>query len=166
LTNFLSENLKCPLLLSDKQYMFIGGFMMGFKRVLVILMAIVLTACGEGSGSCTEPLAADDARPDILIIGDSISMGYTPTVRDNLLSFDVIHNPCNGQDSRNGYQKIDQWLKMRPQWEAITFNHGLWDVSTFREVDGGDYYRYLRAEAIKIKAATAKPLFILTTDFP
>jgi lysophospholipase L1-like esterase len=111
-------------------------------------------------------VAGDDIRPDILVIGDSISYGWAPTVRSALLNYDVIHNPCNAKDSENGVRHIDYWLSLRPHWEAIIFNHGAWDVSFSRHVTGPDYDYYLKREAIKIKEATVHPLFILTASVP
>jgi hypothetical protein len=133
---------------------------------LVIMYALTLMACGEGNKLCMEPVAPNDDRPDILVIGDSISYGYYLPLKAALPDYDVIHNPCNGKDSRNGAKHINYWLSLRPKWEAITFNHGAWDVSPRREVDGGDYAKYIRYEAMKIKEATDHPLFILTASVP
>ncbi len=136
------------------------------KGVLILFAALNLAACGREFEVCKQDVPADDARPDILVIGDSISYGYTPTLRAQLPAYDVVHNPCNGKDSRNGAYSINYWLTLRPHWEVITFNHGAWDVSPRREVDGADYARFLRYEATRIKERTDKPLFVLTASVP
>jgi lysophospholipase L1-like esterase len=102
----------------------------------------------------------------VLVIGDSISSGYFPFIKAGLPDYDVIHNPCNAKDSRNGAAHIHYWLGLRPKWSTILFNHGAWDVSPRREVDGNDYATYIRYEAIAIKKATTNPIFVLTTSVP
>jgi hypothetical protein len=66
--------------------------------------------------------------PRVLIIGDSISIGYTPFVkkalRDQAI---VIHNPGNAQHTGTGLKLIDQWLGDE-SWDVIHFNWGLWDL--------------------------------------
>lgn len=68
-------------------------------------------------------------RPQVLIIGDSISIGYFPYVKDALKDkADVTHNAGNAQFSKNGVQKIKSWLGDK-QWDVIQFNWGLWDIA-------------------------------------
>ncbi len=68
--------------------------------------------------------------PNILLIGDSISIGYTQDVRKTLLNkADVFRIPSNGRNAGHGVLKIDQWLAMKPgKWDVIHFNWGLWDL--------------------------------------
>ncbi len=67
-------------------------------------------------------------RPRVLIIGDSISLGYTPHVIELLKGdVDVRHNPGNAQHSGTGLKKIDGWLG-DTDWDVIHFNWGLWDL--------------------------------------
>jgi hypothetical protein len=135
------------------------------KYILLPFIASLI-GCAEIEVPCEGPTPPDDPRPDILVIGDSISSGYLKTLQDGLPDYDVIHNPCNAKDSRNGAKSIYYWLSLRPKWAAISFNHGAWDVSPRREVDGGDYARYIRFEAEAIRRATPRPLFVLTASVP
>ena len=64
----------------------------------------------------------------ILIIGDSISIGYTPFVQKELVNVaDVIDNPGNGKDTGNGLKKVASWIG-EEEWDIIHFNWGLWDL--------------------------------------
>lgn len=67
--------------------------------------------------------------PKVLIIGDSISIGYTPFVKQLLKDkATVIHNKGNAQHTKTGLKKIDSWLKQEKKWDLIHFNWGLWDL--------------------------------------
>lgn len=135
-----------------------------------LILCLLLTGCGSAHTwnlpVCDAVPSADDARPDVLVIGDSVSIGYTPHLQAALPGYDIVHNPCNAMYSRNGLRRIDEWLAMRPTWDAITFNHGLWDVASWIDISEQEYAQNLRAIAGKVKAVTPKPLFILTTHVP
>ncbi|MDO6719234.1 SGNH/GDSL hydrolase family protein [Psychrosphaera sp. 1_MG-2023] len=66
--------------------------------------------------------------PNVLLIGDSISIGYTVHVRKLLKGkADVFRIPTNGRYSSYGLEHIDDWLRTR-NWDVISFNWGLWDI--------------------------------------
>lgn len=66
--------------------------------------------------------------PRVLLIGDSISIGYTPYVQEGLDGIArVDRNKGNAQFTGVGLQKIDEWLGDVP-WNVIHFNWGLWDM--------------------------------------
>ncbi len=68
--------------------------------------------------------------PNILLIGDSISIGYTPYVRRQLAGkADVYRISGNARTSSYGLQNLDKWLTKQPaKWDVIHFNWGLWDL--------------------------------------
>lgn len=68
--------------------------------------------------------------PNVLLIGDSISIGYTAYVRRKLIGkADVYRIPSNAKNSANGLQHLDEWLSMKSlEWDVIHFNWGLWDL--------------------------------------
>jgi hypothetical protein len=72
----------------------------------------------------------DPALPNVLLIGDSISIGYTVQVRKSLAGkADVFRIPSNGKDSAFGLANLNSWLTMTPgEWDVIHFNWGLWDL--------------------------------------
>jgi alkaline phosphatase D len=64
----------------------------------------------------------------VLIIGDSISLGYTPIVVRMLKPLaDVRHSKGNSQHTGTGLAKLDSWLGDE-KWDVIHFNWGLWDL--------------------------------------
>lgn len=68
------------------------------------------------------------AKPKILIIGDSISIGYTPFVKEALSSkYDVFHNLGNAQHTGTGLENISKWIG-NEDYDIIQFNWGLWDL--------------------------------------
>ncbi len=68
------------------------------------------------------------SRPNVLLIGDSISIGYTVEVRKLLKGkADVFRIPTNGKYASHGLQNIDKWLG-QGKWDIIHFNWGLWDI--------------------------------------
>ncbi len=113
--------------------------------------------------TCTETVRADDYRSDVLIIGDSISLGYTPFVQQSLPQIDVLHNPCNAGHSYWGVNTIDKYLASRERFEVITFNFGIWDGFYGDWMSSEEYAKNLRYIAFKIKQKTSRPVFITTT---
>lgn len=66
--------------------------------------------------------------PDVLLIGDSISIGYTEPVREMLSGVCNVYRPdANCGDTKNGLANIDSWLGNRA-WDIIHFNWGLHDL--------------------------------------
>ena len=67
--------------------------------------------------------------PLVLLIGDSISMGYTPFAIDLMAGeAEVTHHEGNGGDSRNVRGKLDDWLAAVRNPSVIHFNCGLHDL--------------------------------------
>jgi len=66
--------------------------------------------------------------PKALLIGDSISIGYTPHVVTALKGkVEVIHHRGNAQHTGTGLKMLDRWVG-KTQWDVIHFNWGLWDL--------------------------------------
>jgi GDSL-like Lipase/Acylhydrolase len=67
-------------------------------------------------------------RPNVLIIGDSISMGYTPHVTEIMDGEALVeHHEGNGQHTGIGLKLLDEWLG-ETKWDVIHFNWGLHDL--------------------------------------
>lgn len=70
----------------------------------------------------------DPALPRVLLIGDSISIGYTVPVRKLLAGKANVHRiPTNGQTAEYGAANLEKWLG-EGKWDVIHFNWGLWDL--------------------------------------
>jgi len=73
-------------------------------------------------------------KAKILIIGDSISLGYTPFVKNILTEKTIVsHNKGNAQHSGYGLENIESWIQ-KEDYDIIQFNWGLWDLC-FRHPD-------------------------------
>jgi len=73
-------------------------------------------------------ISCSSRKQKILIIGDSISIGYTPFVEKHFGDqATVVHNPGNAQHTGTGLEKIQEWVG-NEDWDIIQFNWGLWDL--------------------------------------
>ena len=80
----------------------------------------------------------DVRKPRILIIGDSISIGYTPYVQKYFSEKAIVkHNPGNAEHTGTGLDKIAEWIGDE-QYDIIQFNWGLWDLC-YRHPDSKVY---------------------------
>lgn len=118
----------------------------------------------------TVPVQDVPGLPRVLLIGDSISMGYTLPVRKLLEGKANLHRiPTNGGPSQKGMTEIDKWLG-DGKWDVIHFNFGIHDLKIMpdgkRQVEPADYEKNLRALVRKIKATGAKVIFATTTPIP
>ena len=74
------------------------------------------------------PIAEVSGLPNVLIIGDSISIGYTVPTRALLAGKVNLHRiPTNGGPTTKGITEIEKWLGDR-KWDLIHFNWGLHDL--------------------------------------
>lgn len=118
--------------------------------------------------------------PRVLLIGDSISIGYTLPVRELLSGAANVHRiPTNGGPTTRGVESIDQWLGTE-KWDVIHFNWGLHDLkyvdaqgNLLQVVDQGrpqvslaDYERNLETLVTRLKQTGAKLIFATTTPVP
>ena len=86
--------------------------------------------------------ALETELPKVLIMGDSISLGYTPFVKKLLVGkAEVIHHKGNAGPTNRGIKQIDSWLG-DTKWNLIHFNFGLW------EMYGWEYVKQDRSPAM------------------
>jgi dienelactone hydrolase len=82
------------------------------------------------------PIEDDPSLPRVLLIGDSISIGYTLPVRKLLAGKVNLHRvPTNARHTGIGLEKINEWLG-DGKWDVIHFNWGLHDIC-YRSTDPG-----------------------------
>src|SRR5687768_8371749 len=74
------------------------------------------------------PVDEQPGLPRVLLIGDSISMGYTIPVRDLLKGqANVLRPMTNCGPTIRGIESLDSWLGNK-KWDVIHFNFGLHDL--------------------------------------
>lgn len=119
--------------------------------------------------------------PSVLIIGDSISIGYTPIVRAELAGkANVLHNRGNAQGTTFGLVNLEDWLD-EGEWALIHFNFGLHDLKRVTEAgtpnnsndpndpyqaDLATYTANLEKIVARLEETGAKLIFATTTPFP
>jgi lysophospholipase L1-like esterase len=131
----------------------------------------------------TEPALIDvpdvAGLPRVLLIGDSISIGYTLTVRARLAGRANVHRPTeNCGDTARGLKNLDRWLGSG-HWDVIHFNFGLHDLK-YLDAQGkyvppeqgtqvaslAQYEDNLRRLVAQLKRTGAKLIFATTTPVP
>lgn len=120
--------------------------------------------------------------PRVLLIGDSISMGYTLPVRDALKGKANVHRPkVNCGPTTTGLKSIDTWLG-DSEWDVIHFNWGLHDLkymgpdgenlgdptnpACHQQVPPEEYEKNLRQLVERLKKTEAKLIWRNTTPVP
>lgn len=108
--------------------------------------------------------------PRVLLIGDSISIGYTLPVRERLKGKANVHRiPQNGGATDVGLEKMKSWLG-DGNWDVIHFNFGLHDAKFLSETDQRasreQYRENLRMLVEQMKATRATLIFATTTPVP
>jgi len=87
----------------------------------------------------------DPKLPNVLILGDSISIGYTLQVLEILKGKVNVFRPVNPEGTRpvncngtvNGLQRCGKFLKAQ-KWDVIHFNWGLHDLKHVKEAYGNE----------------------------
>lgn len=128
---------------------------------------------------CLLCMAANEFKiRQLLVIGDSISIGYTPYLEKALVpAVVVVHNPGNGGSTVRGVENLDQWLDNK-DWDLILFNFGLhdlvykdqdnkYDVTNGKQaVSQEEYRKNLGIIVSRLKKTNAKLFFVTTTVVP
>ena len=116
-----------------------------------------------------EAVHDDPKLPRVLLIGDSISIGYTPATRKLLAGKANVHRiPENGGPTNNGTKHIKKWLG-DSKWDVIHFNWGLHDLKLGtgkHQVPIEDYEVNLRELVKAMKTSGAKLIWASTTPVP
>jgi lysophospholipase L1-like esterase/dienelactone hydrolase len=116
------------------------------------------------------------ARPRVLLMGDSIRLGYAPLVAKKLDgTADVFGFPENGGDTAATLKQLDAWVKdKKPPFDkpgpplVVHFNCGLHDLKFGKkagkhQVPVEEYAANLKAIVAKLKAVTPHVVFASTT---
>jgi len=133
------------------------------------------------SVALAQPKGAPAGRPQVLLMGDSIRLGYAPLVAKKLDGVaDVFSFPENGGDTNSTLKQLDAWFKdgktpiaAPPNPETLPplivhFNCGLHDLKFDKktqkhQVGIDDYEKNLREIVKKLKQRTPHLFFTTTT---
>ncbi len=111
----------------------------------------------------------DPKLPRVLLIGDSISIGYTLATRELLKGKANVHRiPTNGGPTSRGVANIDKWLG-DGKWNVIHFNWGLHDlvyINGKHQVPVDEYEKNLRKLVQRMKGTGATLIWCSTTPVP
>ena len=125
------------------------------------------------------PIEDDADLPRVLILGDSISIGYTLDARRLLEGQANVHRAAeNCGPTTRGLQRLSAWLGDEP-WDVIHFNFGLHDLKYMdaagklvkvengkQQVPPTEYEKNLRELCRHLKATNAKLIWGATTPVP
>ena len=109
--------------------------------------------------------------PRVLIIGGSISIGFTLPTRALPNGKANLHRiPENGQSTTYGLAQLTRWLG-DGKWDVLLFNLGIWDArcdpaTGLPRTNREDYEKNLREMVRRLQATGAKVLFATMTPMP
>lgn len=128
------------------------------------------TDSDTGNKAAVAPIKDVEGLPRVLLIGDSISIGYTLPVREKLKGKANVHRiPINGGATEVGLANMKAWLG-DGKWDVIHFNFGLHDAKYMSETTlratREQYLKNLQELVNQMKAGGAKLVFATTTPTP
>jgi len=161
--------------LSDKSELFPDRIHPNAEGAYNIAKGIYATLTGRPWTAEFEPAGL----PQVLIIGDSISIGYFKPLQERLKDIAVVsHNQGNAQHTANGLKRLNEWLG-DTRWDIIHFNHGLHDLKYVdargrntsaktgkQQIPLEQYERNLDEIVRRLKKTGAKLIFATTTPVP
>lgn len=152
----------------------------------LVMFSLILFLCSSVSASSAD-------KPRVLILGDSISIGYTSYVQKMMENEAVVMRPTgtpnpktkkaraeNCAGTTKGINHIDRWLEIDGgNWDVIHFNFGLHDLKRVkpggknsndpndsRQAELDVYEKQFQEITDKLKATGATLIFATTTPYP
>ncbi len=122
----------------------------------------------------TAPMAlaqAPDAKPElpkVVLVGDSIRLGYAPLVAKRLEGKAVVVSPAdNGGDSGNVLKHLDEWV-VREKPDIVHLNCGLHDLKLAKQtkqhqVEPDQYEANLKQIVARVRKETTAALVFAST---
>jgi hypothetical protein len=169
---------------------------MSVNRALSLLLVVILLASSAMAqdkkkkvpakkrrpNPVFQPIEDDPKLPRVLLIGDSISIGYTLQTRSLMKGKANVHRPrTNCGPTIRGLDQIDAWLGKK-KWDVIHFNWGLHDLKYMgpkgqnladpkagdskQQVPPAEYEKNLRTLVERMKKTGAKLIWCATTPVP
>ncbi|NNE94366.1 MAG: DUF1080 domain-containing protein [Verrucomicrobiales bacterium] len=166
--------------------------MRSILRILLSTFAVLLLAAATGDSAFAQKkknpafakVTDDPDLPRVLLIGDSISIGYTVAAREALKGKANVHRvPGNAGHTGMGIAGLPKWLdEENGKWDVIHFNWGLWDLCYRNpesktqgrrdKVNGkithsvDEYVANLEKIVVELKKTGARLIFATTTPVP
>jgi lysophospholipase L1-like esterase/dienelactone hydrolase len=135
-------------------------------RAALVFSVLLSLAMPRDAGGQTEP--AKSALPKVVLVGDSIRLGYAPLVAKRLEGKAVVISPsANGGDSGNVLKHLDEWV-IREKPDIVHLNCGLHDLKLSKsakrhQVPLDEYERNLRQMLGRIRQETPAVLVFANT---
>jgi lysophospholipase L1-like esterase len=115
-----------------------------------------------GKSNAWDFVKDDPKLPRVLLIGDSVSRGYTQPTRKVLEGKANVHRaPANCGPTASGLKNLDAWLG-EGKWDVIHFNFGIHDRAT----PAADYVKRLEEIVARLEKTGAKLIWASTTPIP
>lgn len=157
-------------------------------RAFLILFSLTFFASAQKKrvNPVFAPITDVEGLPRVLLIGDSISIGYTLAVRSELKGKANVHRPpTNCGPTTKGLEQLDAWLaigRKDKKWDVIHFNWGLHDLKYIaaksdklvqvdapgsrQQVPPKEYRKHLTALVQTLKKTKARLIWRNTTPVP
>jgi lysophospholipase L1-like esterase/dienelactone hydrolase len=135
------------------------------QRISVLL--ILCAALASATQTQTAP-SANAELPKVVLLGDSIRLGYAPLVAKRLAGKARVVSPAaNGGDSANVLKNLDEWA-IREEPDLVHFNCGLHDLKLSKsgrqhQVALAAYERNLRQIVARIRQETSAAIVFANT---
>ena len=156
-----------------------------FRLVTVLIIAglsLPSFAQKPKNPAFSPPTSIQSDLPNVLVIGDSISIGYMLPLREQLHGVANVFRPnTNCGPTIRGLEQLDSWLGDR-QWDLIQWNHGLHDLkymgpkgenlsdpndaTSHQQVPPKEYEENLHTLTKRLKQTGAVIVFCETTPVP
>ena len=135
-----------------------------------LLLATACCCFGQATNPAFRKIEDVPGLPRVLLIGDSISIGYTEPVRTELKDKANVHRiPMNAATTAVGLKNLDDWLGSG-HWDVIHFNFGLHDLKIMddgqRQIPLADYEDNLRTTVQRFRKTGARLIWAVTTPVP
>lgn len=151
--------------------------------MLAVLLSVASTASAQRkpNPAFADP-KIDKNLPNVLLIGDSISIGYMLAAREALTGKANVFRPAtNCGPTTRGLEEIERWIGDR-KWDVIHFNFGLHDLKymgakgqnladpagadSHQQVPIDEYAANIKTIAERLKKTGAKVIWRETTPVP
>lgn len=110
-------------------------------------------------------------RKTILLLGDSISMGYREYVRQALQDrADVVFFEDNGRFAKYTLNLLNFWIRHNGVPDIVHWNNGIWDLTIEPPLDGNftplpEYTAYLRRILRLLREVKTETVIFATTTY-